>query len=189
MSLGLHFDCRPFPWCCGLVHLHLARKASATLRKLIWFAIRRAISISDWHASKLQLNGFRNWCITNEFVGNKYRFEYVYIYNDDKWIINLYLCNVWVLYYIYVYIISMSEVAMVCMTYSEDLMKPISVRLWYLWPDWNSWSPASAWEVLAPIQQPIVKTYTRSKRDLTSQCSPFSLLSPLWIRHVQPFGQ
>ena len=27
----------------------------------------------------------------------------------------------------------MSEVAKVCMTYSEDLMKPISVRLWYLW--------------------------------------------------------
>ena len=62
MSLGLHFDCRPFPWCGGLVHLHLARKASATLRKLIWFAIRRAISISGWHVSKLQLNGFRNWC-------------------------------------------------------------------------------------------------------------------------------
>ena len=62
MSLGLHFGCRPFPWCGGLVHLRLARKASATLRKLIWFAIRRAISISGWHVSKLQLNGFRNWC-------------------------------------------------------------------------------------------------------------------------------
>ena len=79
MSLGLHFGCRPFPWCGGLVHLRLARKASATLRKLIWFAIRRAISISDWHVSKLQLNGFRNWCVTNEFVGSKYRFEYVHI--------------------------------------------------------------------------------------------------------------
>ena len=36
--------------------------------------------------------------------------------------------------------------------------KPITVRLGYLEPDWNSLSPASAWEVLAPIQQPIVKT-------------------------------
>ena len=79
MSLGLHFGCRPFPWCGGLVHLRLARKASATLRKLIWFAIRRAISISDWHVSKLQLNGSRNWCVTNEFVGSKYRFDYVHI--------------------------------------------------------------------------------------------------------------
>ena len=32
-----------------------------------------------------------------------------------------------------------------------------TLRLGYLGPDWNSWSPASAWEVLAP-QQPIVTT-------------------------------
>ena len=45
----------------------------------IWLAIRRAISISGWHVSKWQLNGFRNWCVTNELVGSKYRFEYVHI--------------------------------------------------------------------------------------------------------------
>ena len=47
--------------------------------------------------------------------------------------------------------------------------EPITVRLGYLEPDWNSWSPASAWEVLAPIQQPIVTTSTPSKRDLANR--------------------
>ena len=33
MSLDLHFGCRPFPGCGGLVHLRLAEKASAKLRQ------------------------------------------------------------------------------------------------------------------------------------------------------------
>ena len=56
MSLDLHFGCRPFPGCGGLVHLRLAEKASAKLRKLIWLAKRWASCINRWHVSKLQLN-------------------------------------------------------------------------------------------------------------------------------------
>ena len=56
MSLDLHFGCRPFPWCGGLVHLRLAGKASAKLRQTVWLAKRWASCINRWHVSKLQLN-------------------------------------------------------------------------------------------------------------------------------------
>ena len=56
MSLDLHFGCRPFPWCGGLVHLRLAGKASAKLRQPFWLAKRWASCINRWHVSKLQLN-------------------------------------------------------------------------------------------------------------------------------------
>ena len=35
ISLSLHFGCRFSPGCGGLVHLRLAGKASATLRKVV----------------------------------------------------------------------------------------------------------------------------------------------------------
>ena len=54
ISLCLRFGFTFCPWCGGLVHLHLAGKASATLRKLTWLSRRRASSISDWDVSSEQ---------------------------------------------------------------------------------------------------------------------------------------
>ena len=47
MSLDLHFGCRFSPGCGGLVHLHLAGQASATLRK-IRLTCKKTVKLHQW---------------------------------------------------------------------------------------------------------------------------------------------